>query len=60
MTDTWKRWNLYTSLYLFENCVYAWRNLMWMHLDGFKNEDRMRTMFWYYLNYGNTNKYYKL
>ena len=25
---------------------------MWMHLDGFKNEDRMRTLFWYYLNYG--------
>jgi hypothetical protein len=27
---------------------------MWMHLDGFTNEERMRNIFWYYLNYGMT------
>ena len=28
---------------------------MWNHLDGFPNEERMRNLFWHYLNYGNTN-----
>ena len=56
MTETPQKWTIYTSINLFEYCVYSWRNLMWMHLDGFKNEDRMRTLFWYYLNYGNTHK----
>jgi hypothetical protein len=56
MTETPQKWNIYTSINLFEYCVYSWRNLMWMHIDGFKNEDRMRTLFWYYLNYGNTHK----
>jgi len=25
---------------------------MWMHLEGFTDEDLMRRSFWYYLNYG--------
>jgi hypothetical protein len=57
--DTWKKWNIYTSFYLLEYCVYAWRNHMWPHLDGYPNEDRMRKLFWYYLNYGHTNTYYE-
>jgi hypothetical protein len=32
---------------------------MWMHLDGFTDEERMRKLFWHYLNYGNTNTYYE-
>ena len=56
--DTWKKWNIYTSINLFEYCVYSWRNHMWNHLDGFTDDDRMRELFWHYLNYGNTNTYY--
>ena len=59
MSDTWKKWNIYTSLHLFEYCVFSWRNLMWMHIQGFTDEERMRELFWYYLNYGNTNTYYE-
>jgi hypothetical protein len=39
------KWTIWTSIHLFEYCVYSWRNLMWMHLDGFKNEDRMELFF---------------
>ena len=59
MTDTWKKWNIYTSIHLFEYCVFSWRNLMRMHIQGFTDEDRMRELFWYYLNYGNTNTFYE-
>ena len=59
MTDTWKKWNIWTSIHLFEYCVYSWRNHMWNHLDGYPNEERMRKLFWYYLNYGNCNTYYQ-
>ncbi len=59
MTDTWKKWTIWTSLYLFEYCVYSWRSHMWNHLEGFPDEDRMRELFWYYLNFGNTTTYYK-
>jgi hypothetical protein len=48
------KWTIWTSIYLLEWCIYAWRNYMWMHLDGFTNEDLMRRSFWYYLNYGMT------
>ena len=41
MTDTWKKWTIWTSIYLFEYCVYSWRDYMWMHLDGFTDEERM-------------------
>ena len=54
MTDTWKKWNIYTSIHLFECCVYSWR----AHIHGFENEERMRNLFWHYLNYGNCNTYY--
>ena len=56
MTETPQKWTIYTSINLFEYCVYYWKNLMWMHLEGFKNEDMMRETFFYYLNYGNTHK----
>jgi len=56
--DTWKKWNIYTSINLFEYCVYSWRNLMYPHIHGFEDEERMRNLFWHYLNYGNTNTYY--
>lgn len=56
--DTWRKWNIYTSIHLFEYCVFSWRNLMWMHLQGFTDEERMRELFYYYLNYGNTTTYY--
>jgi len=60
MTDTWKKWTTYTSIYLFEYCVFSWRNYMWNHLDGFEDDEViMRGLFWYYLNYGNINTYYK-
>lgn len=58
MTDTFKKWNIYTSIHLFEYCVYSWGNLMWMHIHGFTDEDRMRELFWHYLNFGNTTTYY--
>ncbi len=48
------KWTIWTSIYLLEWCVYAWRNYMWMHLEGFTDEDLMRRSFWYYLNYGMT------
>lgn len=57
--DTWKKWTIWTSIHLFEYCVYSWRNLMWMHIQGFTDEERMRELFWYYINYGNTNTYYE-
>lgn len=56
--DTWRKWNIYTSIHLFEYCVFSWQNLMWMHLEGFTDEERMRELFFYYLNYGNTTTYY--
>jgi hypothetical protein len=56
--DTWRKWNIYTSIHIFEYCVFSWRNLMWMHIQGFTDEERMRELFWYYLNYGNTTTYY--
>jgi hypothetical protein len=31
---------------------------MYPHLDGFTNEDRMRELFWHYLNLGHTSTYY--
>ena len=31
---------------------------MWNHLDGFPNEERMRDLFWHYINFGNTTTYY--
>lgn len=31
---------------------------MWNHLDGYPNEERMRDLFWHYINYGNTTTYY--
>jgi len=31
---------------------------MYPHIDGFEDEDRMRELFWHYLNYGNSNTYY--
>jgi hypothetical protein len=48
------KWTIWTSIYVFEWCVYAWRNLMWMHLEKFTDEDLMRRTFFYYLNYGMT------
>lgn len=39
--DTWRKWNIYTSIHLFEYCVFSWRNLMWMHIHGFTDEERM-------------------
>ncbi len=48
------KWTIWTSIYLFEWCVYAWKNYMWMHLENFTDEDLMRRSFWYYLNYGMT------
>jgi hypothetical protein len=56
--DTWRKWNIYTSIHLFEYYVFSWRNLMWMHIQGFTDEERMRELFWYYLNFGNTTTYY--
>ena len=50
-----KKWTFWTSYYLFEYCVYSWGNLMWMHIHGFTDEDRMRELFWRYLNYGNAD-----
>ena len=47
-----QKWTIWTSIYLFEWCVYAWMNYMWMHLEGFTDEDLMRRTFFYYLNYG--------
>jgi hypothetical protein len=32
---------------------------MWMHLQGYTDEEEMRKLFWHYLNYGNTNTYYE-
>lgn len=29
---------------------------MWMHIYGFKDENKMRKLFFYYLNYGNYAK----
>ena len=52
MTDTWKKWNIWTSIHLFEYCVYSWSNLMYPHIHGFEDEERMRRTFFYYLNYG--------
>jgi hypothetical protein len=48
------KWTIHTSIYLLEWCIYSWKNYMWMHLDGFTDEDLMRRSFWYYLNYGMT------
>lgn len=48
------KWTFWTSYHLLEYCVYSWRNLLWMHLDGFTNEEKMRELFWKYLNYGQT------
>jgi hypothetical protein len=31
---------------------------MWNHIDGYPNEERMRDLFWHYINYGHTNTYY--
>ncbi len=59
MTDTWKKWTIWTSIHLFEYCVYAWSNLMYPHIHGFEDEERMRNLFWYYINYGNCNTYYQ-
>ena len=59
MTDTWKKWNIWTSLHLLEYCVYSWRNNMWPHLDGYPNQERMTKLFWHYLNYGHTSTYYE-
>jgi hypothetical protein len=56
--DTWRKWNIYTSIHIFEYCVFSWRNLMWMRIQGFTDEERMRELFWYYLNFGNTTTYY--
>jgi hypothetical protein len=56
--DNWRKWNIYTSIHIFEYCVFSWRNLMWMHIQGFTDEERMRELFWYYLNFGNTTTYY--
>jgi len=58
MTDTRKKWTIWTSIYLFDYCRYSWGNLMWMHIHGFTDEERMRELFWHYLNYGNTNEDY--
>jgi len=58
MTDTRKKWTIWTSIYLFDYCRYSWGNLMWMHIHGFTDEERMRELFWDYLNYGNTNEDY--
>jgi len=58
-SDTWKKWTIYTSIYLFEYCVFSWRNLMWMHLQGHTDEEEMRKLFFHYINYGNTNTYYE-
>jgi hypothetical protein len=55
MTDTWKKWTIWTSIYVFDYCVFSWRNHMWPHLDGYADEGMMKTLFWHYLNYGNTN-----
>jgi len=32
---------------------------MWPHLDGYADEGMMKTLFWHYLNYGNTTTYYE-
>ena len=32
---------------------------MWPHIHGFEDEERMRELFWYYINYGNCNTYYQ-
>jgi hypothetical protein len=58
MTDTWKKWTIWTSIYVFDYCVFSWRNHMWPHLDGYADKGMMKTLFWHYLNYGNTNTYY--
>jgi len=55
MSDNTK-WTIYTSMHLFEYCVYSWRSHMYPHIDGFTNENRMRELFWYYINYGNQPK----
>lgn len=59
MSDTFKKWTIWTSISLFEYCVYSWGNLMWMHIHGFTDEERMRELFFHYLNYGHTNTYYE-
>ena len=55
MSDNTK-WTIYTSIHLLEYCVYSWRNHMYPHIDGFTDEDRMRNLFWYYINYGHQPK----
>ena len=49
------KWNFWTSWHLFEYCVFSWQGYMWMHIDGFDDEERMRELFWHYLNYGKTH-----
>ena len=48
------KWTIQTSISVFEYCLYTWRGTMYPHLDGFKNPDRLREQFFYYLNYGMT------
>lgn len=59
MTDNRKKWTIWTSIYVFDYCVFSWRNHMWPHLDGYADEGMMKTLFWHYLNYGNTTIYYE-
>ena len=48
------KWTIQTSISVFEYCLYTWRGTMYPHLDGFKNPDNLRVLFFYYLNYGMT------
>ena len=57
--DTFRKWNIYTSIHLFEYCFYSWRNLMFPHIHGYTDEKILRDLFWYYINYGNANTYYE-
>lgn len=48
-----KKWTIWTSIHLLEWCYFAWESHMWPHLNGFKDEELMRRLFWFYLNFGN-------
>ena len=63
MTEQFKfgphKWSMWDSFLIFRRCIMNQKFHMYPQVYGYQNDDNMRELFFYYLNYGYTQMYWR-